>query len=149
MQRQTVVAEASLPSGKQGDRGPERPDASNKHTDVRASSPRKDPQSQSKRDTLIQQRDSQEEADAIFQRESITTAAKQDTMMNMDSGDRLPLLKTLIATIQSSKPECANDQYYWDNSSPDSVKNRESADASLNGAIPKAANDSDSNARNR
>ena len=49
MQKQTVVAEASLPSGKQGDRGPIAPEASNTThiTDsVRATSPRKDPQSQ-------------------------------------------------------------------------------------------------------
>ena len=79
MQRQTVVAEASLPSGKQGDRGPERPNASIEHTDVRATSPRKDPQSQFQRDVLDQKLRAKEtrEDDAVIHSKS--TMAKQDT----------------------------------------------------------------------
>ena len=113
MQRQTVVAEASLPSGKQGDRGPERPDASNKHTDVRATSPRKDPQSQFQRDDINQKlrENLTGEPDAIIQRQSSSTHAMQDTVGLSKSGDNLLLEKLPETVVQSTEHECVLERH--------------------------------------
>ena len=72
MQRQTLVAEACLPSGKQGDRGPEKPIASTSHIDVGATSPRKDPKQFSPRGSPDYQHS---EADTLNQRACNKTVA--------------------------------------------------------------------------
>ena len=132
MQRQTVVAEASLPSGKQGDRGPERPDASNEHTDVRATSPRKDPQSQFQRDAFNQQlrENLAGEPDAIIQRQSTTTLAMQDTVGLSKSGDNLLREKLPETIVQSIEHECVLERHKEVEIQPVSDRSRESADAS-------------------